>query len=288
VSRPRSRWARRIRPLAAIAVLAALALPGTTATATAQATAQAAAGLRDIGGTAWVTDPATGTVHVLADETVSDDEMARLTASASDPGLTVERVPGTLSPRLRAGEAIYADAGWRCTAGLNVRSGSSYYFLTAGHCASGLPTWYANASLTTSIGPTTAASFPGDDHGIVRYANAAVPHPSQVNCNGAAVEINRAGNATVGQAVRFAGATSGCHSGVVTGLNATVNYAEGTVSGLIQTNICTEPGDSGGLLFSGDKAIGILSGGTGNCATGGYSYFQPITEAMAFYGVSIP
>jgi streptogrisin B len=288
VSRPRSRWARWRRwpcwapwagPLAAAAALLATATAPTAASAS-PLTAETAA----IDGTAWTVDAASGTVRVLADETVGDQEIARLTAL----GATVERTPGTLTPRLRAGEAIYTDAGGRCTAGLNVTSGEEHYFLTAGHCGSGLPSWYADAALTTPIGPTEAASFPGDDHALVRYANADVPHPSQVACNGAAAEITRAGDPVIGQSVTFSGATSGCHTGVVTGLNATVNYAEGTVSGLIETNICTEPGDSGGLLFAGDTAIGILSGGTGTCATGGASYFQPITEAMSLYGVSIP
>ncbi|MGP3972261.1 S1 family peptidase [Streptomyces sp. 6N223] len=277
MSRPRSREARRARPLVAVAALLATALAAPASGVSAPAAAE-------IGGTAWSVAPGSGAVRVLVDETVTDEEIARLTAS----GATVERTPGTLSPRLRAGEAVHADAGWRCTAGLNVSSGSASYFLTAGHCATGLPSWYADAAMTTHIGPTEGASFPSDDFGLVRYANASVPHPSQVTCNGAAIDITGAGDATVGQSVTFSGATSGCHSGVITGLNATVNYGGDVVSGLIETNICTEPGDSGGLLFAGDTAIGILSGGSGSCATGGASYFQPITEAMAHYGVSIP
>jgi streptogrisin D len=66
-----------------------------------------------------------------------------------------------------------------------------------------------------------------------------------------------------------------------------VNYAEGSVSGLIRTNVCAEPGDSGGSLFSGSAAIGLTSGGNGNCTIGGTTYFQPVTEALSVYGVSI-
>jgi hypothetical protein len=275
---PRSRdTRRRAWPLATLAAVAALLA---TAFAAAPATA-----LPEVDGTAWRVDPASGAVHVLADATVTDQEIARLTAT----GATVERTPGALTTRLRAGEAVYGSGGWRCTAGLNVTSGDgAAYFLTAGHCASLGDTWYADASLTTPVGPTEGATFPGGDHAIVRYANTAVPHPSQVVCNGANVEITGAGDPVVGQSVTFSGAASGCHSGVITGLNATVNYPEGTVSGLIETNICTEPGDSGGLLFSGGTAIGILSGGSGSCASGGTSYFQPVTEALSLYGVTVP
>jgi hypothetical protein len=81
--------------------------------------------------------------------------------------------------------------------------------------------------------------------------------------------------------------STGVHSGTVQALNATVNYAEGTVSGLIKTNVCAEGGDSGGSLFDGSKAIGLTSGGSGNCSSGGTTYFQPVTEALSVYGVSV-
>ena len=70
-------------------------------------------------------------------------------------------------------------------------------------------------------------------------------------------------------------------------LNATVNYAEGQVRGLIRTNVCAQPGDSGGSLFAGSTALGLTSGGSGNCTTGGTTYFQPVTEALSVYGVSV-
>ena len=76
----------------------------------------------------------------------------------------------------------------------------------------------------------------------------------------------------------------------ITGLNQTVNYAEGSVSGLIRTNICAEPGDSGGPLYvaATGQIIGILSGGSGNCTTGGTTFYQPIGEILVAYGVTIP
>ena len=77
------------------------------------------------------------------------------------------------------------------------------------------------------------------------------------------------------------------HSGTVTQLNATVNYAEGSVSGLIRTTVCAEGGDSGGPLYAGGTAYGLTSGGSGNCSRGGVTYFQPVTEALNAYGVSV-
>jgi hypothetical protein len=94
------------------------------------------------------------------------------------------------------------------------------------------------------------------------------------------------GNATVGRVTR-SGSTSGVHTGTVQAVNASVRYAEGTVSGVIQTNVCSEPGDSGGPLFAGTKALGLTSGGSGNCSSGGTTFFQPVTEALSAYGVSV-
>ena len=83
------------------------------------------------------------------------------------------------------------------------------------------------------------------------------------------------------------GSTTGVFSGTVQGLNAPVNYQEGSVFGTIRTNVCAEPGDSGGSLFAGSTALGMTSGGSGNCSSGGTTYFQPVTEVLNLYGLSI-
>jgi streptogrisin D len=70
-------------------------------------------------------------------------------------------------------------------------------------------------------------------------------------------------------------------------LNATVRYSQGTVYQMIRTNVCAESGDSGGALFAGSTAIGLTSGGSGNCSSGGTTFFQPVTEALSVYGVSV-
>jgi streptogrisin B len=51
--------------------------------------------------------------------------------------------------------------------------------------------------------------------------------------------------------------------------------------------VCAEPGDSGGALYSGSTALGLTSGGSGNCSTGGTTFFQPVTEALSVYGATI-
>jgi streptogrisin C len=70
--------------------------------------------------------------------------------------------------------------------------------------------------------------------------------------------------------------------------NVTVRYAEGTVYGLTRTNICTQPGDSGGAMYYNNLAQGITSGGSfGGCGGGFQSFFQPADEALSVYGLTL-
>lgn len=296
---PSSGNARRTRLIAAasgLVAVGAFAIP--TATANAQETDQArtfsaaqltaasdAVATADVAGTAWLVDAKTDKLEVMVDSTVSQAEIAKIkqAAGVNSGALRFERTPGTFSKLLSGGDPIYAPS-WRCSAGFNARSGNTYYFVTAGHCTEGLPTYYTSSSRTTRIGPSTGTSFPVNDYGIVRYDNAAVPHPGTVGN----VDITRAADPTIGQRVTRKGSTTGTHSGTVTGLNATVNYGGGDiVYGLIRTNVCAEPGDSGGPLYSGSTAHGLTSGGSGNCTSGGTTFFQPVVEALNSYGVSV-
>ena len=40
-------------------------------------------------------------------------------------------------------------------------------------------------------------------------------------------------------------------------------------------------------MYDGTKALGITSGGSGDCRTGGVTFFQPVTEAASAYGVTV-
>jgi len=241
-----------------------------------------------IAGTAWAVDPHTDQVVVSLDRTITGAKLTKVTAVTSKFGaaVRVEHVAGTFSKRIAGGDAIYG-GGYRCSLGFNVRSGTTYYFLTAGHCGNIASTWYSNSSQTTVLGNTVGSSFPGNDYAIVKYSTSTVPPGTVDLYNGTRQDITTAANAYVGETVKRSGSTTGVHSGSVQALNATVNYAEGSVSGLIKTNVCAEGGDSGGSLFSGSTALGLTSGGSGNCSTGGTTYFQPVTEALSVYGVSV-
>jgi streptogrisin D len=240
----------------------------------------------DIPGTAWSTSPADNQVVVNYDETVTGAKLDQLKAAVAKLGGTarLEAAAGTLRAFASGGDPIYNAMG-RCSLGFNVRKGNQYYFLTAGHCGNLSPQWYANASRTQLLGTRQSSSFPGNDYAIIRYpANIAQP-PGRVGSQ----EISSARTPSVGQTVTRRGSTSGIHSGKVVGLNATVHYDSGeTVTGLIRTTVCAEPGDSGGPLYSGTAALGLTSGGSGNCRGGRPdTYFQPVVEALNAYGVAV-
>ncbi|MGP8302803.1 S1 family peptidase [Streptomyces inhibens] len=291
---PRSGVARRTRLIAvasglmaigAIAVPTANAqnpAPATTFSASQLSAAGNAVRAADVAGTAWRVDSASHTLVVTADRTVSRAEIAKIkqAAGTNADAVRIERTAGTFRKFISGGDPIYAPS-WRCSLGFNVRSGSTYYFLTAGHCTDGNPPW--STSSGASIGSTVGSSFPGNDYGIVKYTGS-VTHPGTVGSQ----DITSAATPSVGQSVTRRGSTTGTHSGKVTALNATVNYGGGDiVSGLIQTTVCAEPGDSGGPLYSGTTALGLTSGGSGDCTSGGTTFFQPVTEALSAYGVSV-
>ncbi|RFS81238.1 S1 family peptidase [Actinomadura spongiicola] len=239
-----------------------------------------------IPGTGWAVDPATAGVTVWTDESVTGARMAAVRRAARQlgPAIRMVRLPGSLRTLALGGDAIFGQ-GARCSLGFNVKRGGQDFFLTAGHCGNVVQTWTADQQGAQPLGTTVQSSFPGDDFALVRAEEAG---EGAVNLyNGQSQEITEAGDAVVGQRVTRSGSTTGVSTGTVTAINATVNYPEGTVTGAIQTTVCAEPGDSGGSLFSGSTALGLTSGGSGDCRTGGVTFFQPVTEPLQLFDAEV-
>ena len=239
-------------------------------------------------GTAWSIDPVSNTVKVTVDSTVTGSELEAVRDGVEALGskASFERVEGEFTPYLAGGDAIYTSNA-RCSLGFNVTVTGSPAFLTAGHCG-GVGTGWSGSSGGSEVGVTTESVFPGADYALVEYTSS-VDAPSAVNLyNGSQQQITGAGEAVVGQEVQRSGSTTGLHGGEVTGLDVSVEYPEGVVRGTIQTNVCAEPGDSGGALFSGSTALGLTSGGSGDCTFGGTTFFYPVADALAATRATLP
>ncbi|WP_329018558.1 S1 family peptidase [Streptomyces sp. NBC_01601] len=256
-----------------------------------------------IPGTAWAVDPRTNKVIVSADSTVTGAKWDRLESTVDGLGsgtATLKKTSGTFKTFVSGGDAIFSQVqggNVRCSLGFNVTaSDGSPAFLTAGHCGVAAKQW-SDSETGQPLATVDQATFPGEgDFSLVKYDDPATAAPSEVNAgNGQIVQITQAAEATVGSAVFRMGSTTGLHDGQVTGLDATVNFQSetdpngvDTVTGLIQTDVCAEPGDSGGSLFTQEgAAIGLTSGGSGDCTSGGETFFQPVTAALAATGATL-
>ncbi|MEU9451075.1 S1 family peptidase [Streptomyces sp. NPDC048277] len=256
-----------------------------------------------IPGTAWAIDPKTNKVVVSADSTVTGTKWDTLESTVKSLGsnmATLKKTSGSFKTFVSGGDAIFsqvAQGSVRCSLGFNVTaSDGSPAFLTAGHCGVAAKDW-SDSETGQPIATVDQAQFPGNgDFSLVKYNDATTQAPSEVNIgNGQTVAINQAEDATVGTTVFRMGSTTGLHDGQVTGLDATVNFASetvpggtDTVTGLIQTNVCAEAGDSGGSLFTQDGgAVGMTSGGSGDCTAGGETFFQPVTTALQATGATL-
>lgn len=219
-------------------------------------------------------DPAENQLVLTIGEKAADSAAAELTETAAKLGeaVRVEHVAGGMRKSIYNGEAI-TGGGSRCSAGFNVNDGSQDYILDAGHCTGGVAEW--------NVGPSVDASFPGNDYGLIRNDTGSAPGAVTL-WNGSTQAISSAADATVGQDICKSGSTTQLTCGTVEAVDVTVNYAEGAVDGLVQTSATVDSGDSGGCLFSGSTGVGITSG-----MGGGSSYFQPVTEALSAYGMSL-
>ncbi len=202
-------------------------------------------------------------------------------ADADVPGGAVTVTTTAERPRVLddvvGGNAYYTGGGARCSVGFAVTDG----FITAGHCGS------EGETTTEPTGTFTGSSFPGDDYAHVEVGSDSTPVGAVNDYAGGEVAVAGSTPASVGAQVCRSGSTTGWHCGTIEALDVSVSYAEGTVDGLIGTDVCAEPGDSGGSLLAGDQAQGVTSGGSGDCTSGGQTFFQPVGEILDAYDLTL-
>jgi streptogrisin C len=215
---------------------------------------------------------------------------ARALLDAAGVGAALARVERTSErPRplydLRGGEAYYINNSGRCSIGFPVTKGTQQGFATAGHCGrTGASTSGANR---VAQGTFQGSVFPGRDMAWVAVNSSWTATPYVSGAGGQNVQVTGSTQAPVGASVCRSGSTTGWHCGTVQQHNTSVTYPEGTISGVTRTTVCAEPGDSGGSYISGSQAQGVTSGGSGDCRSGGTTFFQPINPLLQNYGLTL-
>ncbi|WP_399887537.1 carbohydrate-binding protein [Streptomyces sp. BBFR51] len=186
---------------------------------------------------------------------------------------------------LRGGEAYYINNSSRCSIGFPITKGTQQGFATAGHCGrAGSSTTGANRA---AQGTFQGSIFPGRDMAWVATNSSWTATPYVNGAGGQNVQVTGSTAAPVGSSVCRSGSTTGWHCGTIQQLNTSVTYPEGTISPVTRTTVCAEPGDSGGSYISGSQAQGVTSGGSGDCRSGGETFFQPINALLQNYGLTL-
>lgn len=238
--------------------------------------------------TGFGVDVANDEVLIQVGDTVGEADRARLRAVAELHGSAarIVQVGGTMEPGMAGGETIQARTGKRCTAGFNVRDKSdpnSLFLITAGHCTLGTADWLDLGGFY--FGYRVGARYPTYDYGLIRHYNASVSKPGNVWVPGGVQNITYSRDSYAGEWVCVNGAVSGYTCNHVLVKHWTVVYSNGDkVKDMDFVSVCRNHGDSGGPMFDGDAALGIMSGFNSSTCQ---AYYQPINPALAWYGVEV-
>ncbi|MET9931385.1 MULTISPECIES: S1 family peptidase [unclassified Streptomyces] len=257
---------------------------------------------------AWSVDLASDKVTVK----VNDDRGAAakaFLAKAAQHGTAVRIVRG--QKELAPQAAIYPGSkmtinnttGW-CSVGYGARDSSGYqYLVTAGHCVANLPTLrYDGTAFAKGYKTRYALGTRSVDMGIATV-NSGHSITTAVGTWGqgstSTVAVKGSSRASSGASICKSGATTGWTCGTIGSYNNTVTYKDlnggpdTVITGLATSSVCTEGGDSGGAYISGNQAQGMTSGGpigqecTGGVNSRGSSYFQPLDDALRYYGLTL-
>ena len=234
--------------------------------------------------TGWYVDNKTNSVVVTVNRNTVDAAaksfLAKVSTDATVRVVEVIESPRTLADIIGA-LPYYINSAARCSIGFTVFNG----FVSAGHC--GTPGSTATDSAGALLGTFQGSTFPGNDFSYVAAAGGVNLYGYMYGYDGLYYYVSGSNEMPEGSSVCRSGSTTGMWCGTIQAKNQTVNYPQGTVFGLTQTNVCAEPGDSGGSWLSANQAQGVTSGGSGNCSSGGTTFFQPVNPILANYGLTL-
>ncbi|MBB6171508.1 streptogrisin C [Nocardiopsis mwathae] len=206
------------------------------------------------------------------------------TASA-DTGRTAAPPPtADDTVEIMAGNPVYG-TGTRCTIGATVRTADGTGgFLTAATCGP------AGATVRLSNGETGVIVWSSREDGVafVRAKENWILTPYANRYQGGGhLTIRGSQEAPVGAAVCRSGPTTGWRCGTIQAKNQTVAFPWGAMRGLTRISACAEPGDEGGPVYRDGQLQGLIVGGSGNCRTGGTTFFKPINPILHKYNLRL-
>ncbi|MGV9894670.1 S1 family peptidase [Streptomyces tendae] len=264
-------------------------------------------GLAGIPNTSWGIDPSENVVTVSIHDGVSDRDRARIerVARKHDSVVRIDEQSGSILPAatyyMRGGMGIEdydghglagpSSGGGTCSAAFNVENASgNKRLLTAGHCVIGGSYEWQRSAGGVYLGAMESFEYEPGDWAVIDYQNdEVVPVGSLQLRDESEQSITASRYPVVGEAVKRLGTISQDLVGKVIANKTTVNYETGeTIYNLTKTDLCAMAGDSGGPLYSGLYALGILSAGNylgypcGNSheQSGRYTWFQPVRDVL--------
>ncbi|MFH8976169.1 alpha-lytic protease prodomain-containing protein [Streptomyces sp. NPDC017890] len=234
----------------------------------------------------WYVDVRTNRVMVQAtSESAASAFVEAAGVEGQDVGVRISPHRPRVLEDLVGGDAYYINGQARCSVGFSVTQDDQQGFATAGHC--GDPGDTTTGFNEAAQGTFRASTFPGKDMAWVGVNADWTATPDVRAQNGQTVQIAGSVEALVGASVCRSGSTTGWRCGVIRQHDTSVSYPEGIVDGVTETTACAEGGDSGGPFVAGTQAQGVTSGGSGDCAVGGTTFYQPVNPLLSDFGLTL-
>lgn len=171
---------------------------------------------------------------------------------------------GNSYPPLKGGLTIDSPQGltsYRCTSAFVAQSGSTYSLLTAGHCGPVNSGWLHNVFFIGTM--TRNVFYNGSSADAGRIQIRSTDRSNLVFISNSNMRPIRGTNFAdvVGGSICMSANSSGYVCGSIADTNETIRYADGvTLYNQRLSSFGTIAGDSGGPIFSGNTAHGVVSG----------------------------
>ncbi|KAM3443143.1 hypothetical protein NHJ13734_002029 [Beauveria thailandica] len=226
-------------------------------------------------------------IEVIKDDQDAAKKMAE-EAGLADGEYEVRKVQSLASPFYRGGDKYGINSQSECSVGFAVHGG----FVSAGHC--GRVGSVATTPEGQRIGTFEGSVYPGHaDMAFIRTDSLAGEPSVNGYQYGQNYPITGSRELDVGAAICRSGFRSAVTCGRILQKNISTQYQDRNggpplfISGLTVTNACSNFGDSGGSIWNGGQAQGVLSGGGEDPQRGCVTYYYPVNPILQTYGLTL-